>query len=167
MFPVSLVRNFSATLINNYTAGPTNTACRSLNMNIEMFTLVDHAEDHQGKLTVCGTFDTINAPTYPAAHPHCCLALRMRFQRSEEGEHAIRILLVDSDGREQNFKFEAKTVVVVPPDSESATRNLVIALNGLPLQKPDSYYWDLVVDGQLVSRLPMYAKIVQQGQRAA
>jgi len=136
-------------------------------MNIELFSLCDHADDNHGKLSVVGTFDSVFVKQLPTVHPHCCLALRIRFQRSEEGQHPVRIMLVDADGNAQGFKFEGPVNVSVPEGVDSGNANLVININGMPIQKPGSFYWDLVVDGQLVSRLPMYVRQLEQKQLAA
>lgn len=136
-------------------------------MNVESFTLSDHAEDNHGKLSIMGVFDQVDSQTFPAQHPHCCLALRLRFQRSEEGTHKVRIVLVDADGKQGAFKFEGEVKNPAPLSYDTWAANLVINMNGLPIPAPGNLYWDLVVDGQLVSRLPLYARQVGKQQAAA
>ena len=48
-------------------------------MKIELLALADFAADYGGKLSVIGIFDTIFARQMPAVHPHCCLAVKLRF----------------------------------------------------------------------------------------
>ncbi|MBL9214399.1 MAG: hypothetical protein JNG83_02875 [Opitutaceae bacterium] len=136
-------------------------------MNVEIFSLCDHATDNHGKLTVCGTFDCIHAPQFPVVHAHCSIAGRLRFQRSEEGKHHIRIMLVDGDGRLLIPKFEREIVSRCAEGMDTATANLVLDLNNLPVPSKGTFYWDLVIDGQLVSRLPMYTREISITQQAA
>lgn len=136
-------------------------------MNVEIFTLADHAEDYGGKLSILGSFDNIKTHVLPSVHPHCCIALRLRFQKSEEGNHSVRIVMIDADGKNYGPKMDGNLHVALPHDSDTATSNLVIGMNGFPLTKPGTYHLDLVVDGQLVSRLPLKVQLVSQGNRAA
>ena len=53
-------------------------------MNVELFVLCDAATDYQGKLNILGTFDAIRAKEMPVVYPLCTVALRMRFQKTEE-----------------------------------------------------------------------------------
>ena len=124
-------------------------------MNVEIFTLADHAEDYGGKLCILGTFDSIVTHALPSVHPHCSIALRLRFQKSEEGNHAVRIVMIDADGRNYGPQLDGNLAVAVADGNETATSNLVLGLNGFPLTKAGTYHLDLVLDGQLVARLPL------------
>jgi hypothetical protein len=136
-------------------------------MNIEIVAIADHAQDYNGKLVVLGAFDSIIAPSFPTQYPHCSIAIRQRFTRAEEGEHLVRVLMIDSDGRQHGTRIDGKTNVVVPPDQESVAINLVLGINGLPFPSPGVYHVDVAVDGQHVSRLPISVKAVQQHRIAA
>lgn len=54
-------------------------------MEIEIFSLADFAQDNQSKLTVVGTFDSINALQFPVQHSSCSIACRLRFAAKEAG----------------------------------------------------------------------------------
>ncbi len=55
-------------------------------MKIEIFTLCDAATtDAAGKLNILGSFDRLNAVQAPITHPQCALAIKLRFERVEEG----------------------------------------------------------------------------------
>lgn len=136
-------------------------------MNIENFTISDHADNNNGKLSIMGMFDRIDSVSFPAQHAHCCLALRLRFQRSEEGVHKLRIMLVDADGKAQLPPFEPDINASIPEGFDTGTANLVLNINGLPVQRPGNLYWDLVLDGQLAARLPMYVRQVGRQLKAA
>ena len=54
-------------------------------MTIQIAVLCDAATDYNGKLNLLGTFDTILTSQLPAIHPQCSIALRIAFNRIEEG----------------------------------------------------------------------------------
>lgn len=60
-------------------------------MEVEIFALCDAATDYGGRLNLLGTFEQIRTKQFPAAHPHFAVALRIRFERIEEGDHPVRI----------------------------------------------------------------------------
>ena len=60
-------------------------------MTIQLAVLCDAATDYNGKLNILGTFDTIFAQQFPAAHPQCSVALRVSYTKMEEGNHTLKI----------------------------------------------------------------------------
>jgi hypothetical protein len=125
-------------------------------MQLEACLICDAASDYHGKLCVLGAFDTLSAPQAPTHHPHCAVVVRMRFERSEEGQHRFWLLLIDEDGRPHGPKIEGKSDIRVPPDRESMVANMILNINGLPLPRFGTYHFDLVVDGDLKARLPLH-----------
>ena len=69
-------------------------------MKVEVFCLCDAATDNRGKLNILGTFDQIYSSKMPVVHPACAIALRMRFNKMEEGVHSRSIGL----GRQNLFR---------------------------------------------------------------
>ena len=68
-------------------------------MKVEIFTLCDAATvDAVGKLNILGSFDRLNATAAPVVHPQCSLAIKLRFQRIEEGKKQLRVTFIDQDG---------------------------------------------------------------------
>jgi hypothetical protein len=124
-------------------------------VNIETFLLCDAAQDYGGKLSVLGAFDAIFVSRLPTAHPHCALALRLRFERVEEGPHGFRIGVIDQDGTPVVPALEGNFKVVVPPGAETTAVNMALNLQGLPIQKTGTIHIDLAVDGQHRARLPL------------
>ena len=126
-------------------------------MNIVLFALCDAATDYQGKLNILGTFDAIWAKKMPAAHPMCAVALRLRFSKIEEGDHKIRINIIDGDGK-----------AVVPPletginvrfrdaPRTSIAANMILNLQGLKFPDFGEYSIDLAIDGKHMASLPIY-----------
>src|SRR5262245_65894925 len=68
-------------------------------MDIQIAVLCDAATDNNGKLNLLGTFDTIFTSQLPAIHPQCSIALRMTFNKIEEGNHKVKLNFVDEDGK--------------------------------------------------------------------
>ncbi len=125
-------------------------------MRVEIFALCDAATEHQGKLNLLGTFDTLNAAAFPSRHPQCAIALRMRFSRIEEGPHRVRIRIVDEDGAPLVPALDGQFEVRCRPEVDSASANLVLTLQALPLTRPGRFAIDLAVDGREEASLPLY-----------
>jgi hypothetical protein len=128
-------------------------------MDVLTAVICDSAADYNGKLCVLGTFDTIYAHRFPAVHPHCALAIRVVFRPIDQGQHRFRIGFIDPDGhnvlpREGEPRFEVN-VTDIPDKATFISRNFVINLQGLPLEKPALYSFDLYMDEQIVARIPL------------
>ena len=90
-------------------------------MKAEIFCLCDFAAaDSGGKLTIVGVFDTIWAREVPATHGLCALALRIRFERIEEGLKKLKVSFIDSDGNPVMPAMEMQIPVQIPPHLQQA-----------------------------------------------
>ncbi len=124
-------------------------------MEVEIFALCDAAADYGGKLSLLGTFDSIWVKQFPAAHAHCSIALRVRFERVEEGDHRVRISIVDADGKSIGPSLDGGIGVKFPPNSLSVCANLVLNINGMKFEKPGRYSVDLALDNRQEKSLPL------------
>lgn len=124
-------------------------------MNIEIFALCDAATDYNGRLNLLGTFDSIRAKQFPVAHPHCAVALRVRFDSIEEGEHAVRISIIDEDGKSIGPSVDGNIGVKFPPNFLSVCANVVLNINGMKFDKPGRYSIDLAIDNRYEKSLPL------------
>ena len=125
-------------------------------MDIEIFTLCDAATDNHGKLNILGTFDSIWSKQIPAIHPHCSVALRLRFYRIEEGEHKIKINIVNEDGQLIAPSLNATTNIQFNNNPESSiVRNMAINIQGLKMEKYGDYAIDMAIDGRQEASLPL------------
>ena len=127
-------------------------------MKVEIFALCDAATDQRGKLNILGTFDQLYAPRVPVIHPASSLAIRMRFDKIEEGEHQIHIDLVDPDGQAVIQPMEGKIEARMAPEMESVAINLVLNMHRLKLDTFADYQFNLAVDGKNVASLPLYLR---------
>jgi hypothetical protein len=125
-------------------------------MRVEIFTLCDAATtDAAGKLNILGSFDRLNAREAPVTHPQCALALKLRFERLEEGQKRIRIAFVDSDGASVMPTLDTTTQVQFRPDDSSATASLVLVIQQLKLPRFGEYSIDLAIDDRHEASIPL------------
>jgi len=124
-------------------------------METEIFTLCDFAQDTGGKLTIVGTFDQIGSKTFPIVHPSCSLACRLRFSEKETGMHDFKLRLVDSKGKEVIPSIEGNINVGMAANSQYAAINIVGNLNQLKFEKEGRYSFELYVDSNWVTGLPL------------
>jgi hypothetical protein len=132
---------------------------RGQKMDVEAFLLCDAATEQRGKLNVLGAFDTIFAKKVPAVHPACAVAARLRFSKVEQGEHAVRICVIDQDGKEVVPKLDGKVSVRVGDEVGSAVINLILNFQRLKLPEYGEYRVDLAVDGEQKASLPLFVRM--------
>jgi uncharacterized protein DUF6941 len=130
-------------------------------MKVEIFTLCDAATaDMGGKLNILGSFDRLQAAGTPVTHPLCALAIKLRFERLEEGEKRVRISFMDADGKAVMPTLDAATQVKFPPDEHSVTACLVLQLQQLKLPNFGEYSIDLAIDGRQEASIPLFVRPV-------
>jgi hypothetical protein len=128
-------------------------------MKVEIFTLCDAATlDAGGKLNILGSFDRLNAREVPIVHPHCTLAIKLRFERVEEGQKRLRIAFVAQDGAAIMQNLDVTTEVRFQGDDPSATISVALNIQQLRLPKFDEYSIDLAVDGRQEASIPLFVK---------
>jgi len=128
-------------------------------MNIEVFSLCDAATvDVAGKLNVLGAFDTIFANSMPTVYPQCALALRIRFENIERGEHKVAVNFVDIDGK-HIMPTAMGTINVSFADQErSGSANLIFNIQMLKLANEGEYSIDLAIDSRKEASLPLFVR---------
>ena len=124
-------------------------------MEIEIFTLCDFAQDNGGKLIIVGTFDSMQAKAFPVRHPACSIACRLRFSKKEHGPHTISVRFIDGQNNELVQPLEAEIMVEEPKSSEHSTINLVINYNNIEFKNAGRYSFELSMDGEWKSGLPL------------
>lgn len=127
-------------------------------MNIEIFALCDAATESSGKVNILGAFDTLASREAPITLAHCAVALRVRFKRIESGSHAVRIAIVDADGRAVIPAFQTTMNIRVQEPQESSVANLILNLQQVKLGGYGRYAVDLAVDGREAGSLPFYVR---------
>lgn len=130
-------------------------------MDIQIASLCDAATDSAGKLNILGTFDTINAAQVPAVHPQCSIALRIIFQKIEEGAHKLKLNFVDEDGHLVMPSIDIPVDVAVPDDATFVSRNFIINIQQLKFEQPGLYSTEIAIDGRHEGSIPLQVKILQ------
>jgi hypothetical protein len=127
-------------------------------MEIEIFTLADFAQDNQSKLTIVGTFDSIQSKQFPLQHPSCSVACRLRFAAKEGGNHEFKLRLIDADGKETIKPIEGNINFNSTTNGQFSSVNVVINFNQLQFEKAGRYSFELYIDGDWKSGLPLFLK---------
>ena len=130
-------------------------------MDIEVFVLCDAATDSAGKLNVLGAFDSLLARGVPVTHPQCTVALRVRFSRTEEGEHQIKVGIVDADGRSVVPDLDAGLNVRFPGSESSLAANMIMNLQRVQFKAAGEYSVNLMVDGKFERSIPLAVRLMR------
>jgi len=125
-------------------------------MEIEIFTLADFAQDNHSKLTIVGTFDSITTRQFPCVHPSCSVATRLRFSVKETGNHDFRLRLIDADGKELINPIEGTINIPPPQNGQLTSINVVANFAQLKFDKPGRYSFELYLDSEWKSGLPLF-----------
>lgn len=124
-------------------------------MKIEVFALCDAATDNHGKLNILGTFDQIYAVKVPITHPSCAIALRIRFDKMEEGIHRISLQLVNPDGVPVLKPMEGNVNPRMAADVDSVAVNLILNFQNIKFEAYADYQINLAIDDIAVASLPL------------
>jgi hypothetical protein len=100
-------------------------------MKIELFTLSDFAADYGGKLSVVGVFDTLFARQAPVVHPAWSIAVKIRFEKIEEGKKKIRLSISDADGKTVLPPLEMSVDANTPPNQHTGPFPIVANVGGV------------------------------------
>ena len=131
-------------------------------MDIQIAVLCDAATDNNGKMNILGTFDTIYTSQLPAVHPQCSIAIRMTFNKVEEGTHNVKLNFVDEDGKSVMPPIPIPLEVAVPDETIFLSRNFIVNIQKLKFEKEGLYSIDIAVDGRQEGSIPLLVKIPRQ-----
>lgn len=129
-------------------------------MKIEIFALCDAATENRGKLNLLGTFDQIYAGKMPVIHPACAIALRLRFDKIEEGKHKVNLQLVNPDGKPIIHGMEGEVHPRMGEDIESVAVNLILNFQHLKFEEFADYQITLAIDDAAKATLPLRVREV-------
>lgn len=127
-------------------------------MIIEVFALCDAATSDSGKLNVLGAFDTVIVKEFPAEYYHCAIAIRIRFDRIERGDHKITVNVIDFDGGHVLPPAEATIHAEFSDDQRSGSANLILNIQRLKFEKVGEYSINLAIDGRSEHALPLFVR---------
>ncbi|HAJ34724.1 MAG TPA: hypothetical protein DCL15_03375 [Chloroflexi bacterium] len=124
-------------------------------MKTRIAVLADYASlSIEHKLNIMGIFTTINATQTPVVHPQMKLVTQFEFAASETGQHQMRIVLVDEDGREL-FNIAAMVNIQHPHDGRPVLMNQIFDLAHLVFAAFGDYEFRILLDDELVTEVPL------------
>jgi hypothetical protein len=101
--------------------------------------------------------DTLLIASEPAPLKRTSLVARIRFDKHEEGEHAVAALLVDADGRP--VAPRSTLLAAVSVEDDRAERTLTAVFNcTATIPRAGDYAFHLSVNGVLLASLPIFVR---------
>lgn len=67
-------------------------------MKVDILTLCDSANEYNGKLVIVGTFNTINAKSFPITSPGFAIVARVLFEDDVKDKHQVTLEIRDKRG---------------------------------------------------------------------
>lgn len=131
-------------------------------MKVELFAMCDAATDSGGKLNILGVFDTIGAQRMPIVQPRCAIAIKIRFERIERGEHRIKLNIIDQDGKLVIPSLDGPLNINFPDTVSSGTAQMILDLQNLRFDKFGEFSIDLAVDGRQEASIPLFVRQINQ-----
>lgn len=119
-------------------------------MKVEISTLCEYASEHNGRLTIVDTFDTISALKFPwRAYFH--FAAKINLEDNLADYKKIRMLIVESEGEHRPL-FETEGVYSNIAGAEKM--NLVAGFKGIIFDQPGQYCFQVFFDDDPVVNHP-------------
>lgn len=87
--------------------------------------------------------------------------LRVRGRRTEIGVHTIRIRFVDEEGHEL-LGGEGTVQFGEPPAGVVDVEAGAVLVFDVPLPRPGGYAFEITLDGEMATRVPLTAGLAQQ-----
>jgi hypothetical protein len=134
-------------------------------VQLEILTFCDAAAEYGGRLNILGAADTIIANDLPLKYPHCALVARMRAARIEEGDHTVRLMIIDADGR-AILNVDGKLAIRFAAGAGGAV-NMIINAQNLEFKDPGEYAIELAVDGIQLGSSPLFVRLREANRGAS
>jgi hypothetical protein len=110
--------------------------------------------DQAGKISVLGIFQHIWVQQFPAMHPRLHLVLRLKGRRTEIGEHAVQIRLVDEQGAEV-LGGNGSVTFAEPPAGVTEIEAAAILVFDVPFPHAGVYRFEITIDGEQAAEVPI------------
>jgi hypothetical protein len=124
-------------------------------VHVDFAVVADYAlVDQSGKLSVLGIFQHIWVQQFPAMHPRLHLVLRLKGKRTEVGEHAVQIRLVDEQGAE-SLGGSGNVTFAEPPAGITEIEAGAILVFDVPFPHAGTYRFEITIDGEEKAAVPV------------
>jgi hypothetical protein len=130
-------------------------------MQLEILTFCDAAVEYDGRLNLLGATDTISAPSLPFRYNQCALAMRVRAARIEEGDHTVRVMIIDADG-DPIVSVEGALVVRFNQalgHAVGGTMHLIIHAQNLEFRSAGEHAIEVAIDGIQLGSSPLFVRV--------
>ncbi len=128
-------------------------------MKVDIFTICDFAQDVNGKLTIVGTFDTINARKLPAIHPALSIAARIRFSKADPVPDSFRLSIIDSNNKEIVPPIEGKLNASLIEKGKDI--NIIAGIGLLKFNAYGEYLVKLAINNKEITSLSFIVKEIK------
>jgi len=136
-------------------------------MNLDFAVIADYAlVDQAGKLSVLGIFQHIWVQQFPAMHPRLHLVLRLKGKRTEVGNHAVQIRLVDEQGTEI-LGGTGNVTFAEPPAGITEIEAGAVLVFDVPFPHAGAYRFEITIDGEKAAAVPLTVSQVPSPPSAA
>ncbi len=126
-------------------------------MQLEILTFCDAAAEYGGRLNIMGATDTIHTASVPFRYSQCALAVRLRAARVEQGQHSVRLMIIDVDG-EPILNIDGPMQVNVTSPIGSAL-SLIVSAQNLEFKQAGEYEIEVAVDGIQLGCSPLFVRV--------
>ena len=124
-------------------------------MHVDFAVVADYAlVDQSGKLSVLGIFQHIWVQQFPAMHPRLHLVLRLKGKRTEVGEHAVQIRLLDEQGSE-SLGGSGNVTFAEPPAGVTEIEAGAILVFDVPCPHGGVYRFEITIDDEQKAAVPV------------
>ena len=127
-------------------------------MEIDIFTICDFAQDVNGKITIVGTFDVINAHKLPVIQSTFSIATRIRLSRNDPEQYSFRLSIIDTNNKEIIPPLEGKLNVPIHPTEKRRGLNIVVGIGQLKFNAYGEYLVKLAINNKEIKSLPFTVK---------
>lgn len=120
--------------------------------------VADHAWVENGCLTICRTFDTINAPDFPYKIPRISIGVRLLIGRSEYGQHKLNIMFKDAEGNKLINTHSDMNVIAPATNLPETSYSFAVNGQNIEFKKPGDYQVIIMIDGAEMANIPIYVR---------
>ena len=117
-------------------------------MDVPLAVLADSAiASNDGKLSVIGIFNKINAPGFPVVHPQCTLVLQLRAAPGERGQQKrVLIRLMDEDSVLVDMASEFQVPDQFEDPHSPFVINQILQMHGLAFPRAGEYAFHVLIN---------------------
>lgn len=129
-------------------------------MQLEILTFCDAAAEYGGRLNIIGATDHVIVPAVPFKYQRCCVVMRFRVARIEQGEHSVRLMLIDADGRPL-VNVDGKINLQMAGGATGGV-NMIVNINTLEFQGDGEHALEVAVDGIQIGSSPLFVRLMER-----